>query len=619
MNATKIFTVDRFLGLNEAADGQTELKMGQASNMVNFFISDGYNLVTRGGIRRIDRETERESAPVLGLWAGNVAGRDLMFAVDYLETDRIWIWEGNRGSINFLARHDGVLGLTEAEDAKVKLFTFGGKLFIMSRKNTVVWNDGEFTPAEVYVPLVIAGASPAGGGTAMEGINLLSPLRRIDFSADGTAKNYVLPGEATGVTAVKIDNIEIAVNTAGTFDRLTHSFAFNNAPTKGVGNVEFTYTTDAAEAEKNRMRVVNMTLTENYNGQTDTRLFMAGDGSNICIYSGVPQSGDITQLYFPAMNEVAVDMGAGAVTDLVRSDNRLLVFTRSGADLITYEPVTLTDGSTIAGFYLRNANREFGSEAPGQVQVTKNKVRTISDGGVYEWNFSAYYARDERHAKRISDPVERSLQGVALNKIVTCDDNHGQSYYVFLQDGRVLVNRYGLEGEIWCLYSSALLKQVSRAVMLGSTMVFAGAAGIFSLTDWAGTDDPEIIGGAEAPILAEWESGYMDFGADFRKKYSSEIYVSILPQSNSNLAITAMTDRREDYREKSIGSNIFSFANASFAAWSFDMKRTPKIHRVRLKVKKFVYYKLIFKVEEPGARATVLSYDMKVRFSSNVK
>jgi hypothetical protein len=111
----------------------------------------------------------------------------------------------------------------------------------------------------------------------------------------------------------------------------------------------------------------------------------------------------------------------------------------------------------------------------------------------------------------------------------------------------------------------------------------------------------------------------MDFGADFRKKYSSEIYVSILPQSNSNLAITAMTDRREDYREKSIGSNIFSFANASFAAWSFDMKRTPKIHRVRLKVKKFVYYKLIFKVEEPGARATVLSYDMKVRFSSNVK
>jgi hypothetical protein len=32
-----------------------------------------------------------------------------------------------------------------------------------------------------------------------------------------------------------------------------------------------------------------------------------------------------------------------------------------------------------------------------------------------------------------------------------------------------------------------------------------------------------------------------------------------------------------------------------------------------------VYYKLIFKVEEPGSRATVLSFDQEVRFSSKVK
>ena len=616
MSNERMYTVDKFLGVNEAADGQTELKMGQASRMENFVVSDGYNLVTRGGIRRIDKEEQRENAPVLGLWAGNVGGKDLMFCVDYLEQDRIWVWEGNRGEITFRSSYAGTLGLTEMNDARVKIFPFGGKVFIMSAGKTVYWNGDGFTDAEIYVPLVITGANPAGGGTTLENYNLLSDLRRIEYSADGTSKDYVIPEEATAVASVKIDNKAV---TGYTFNKSSHSCSFTTAPTKGVANVEITYRTDSSQAKTDRDRVLNMTLSESYNGATDTRLFLAGDGSNICIYSGVPQSGDITQLYFPAMNEVAVDMGAGAVTDLVRSDNRLLVFTRSGADLITYEPVTLTDGNTIAGFYLRNANREFGSEAPGQVQVTKNKVRTLSDGGVYEWNFSAYYARDERHAKRVSDPVERSLQGVQLNRIVTCDDNYSQSYYAFLQDGRLLVNRYGLEGDIWCIYRSELMKQVSRAVMLGSSMVFAGGTGLFTLTDWAGMDDPEMIGGEEMPIAAVWESGYMDFGADFRKKYSSDIYVSILPQSNSNLAITASTDRREDYRDKIIGSNIFSFANASFAAWSFDMKRTPKIRRVRLKVKKFVYYKLIFKVEEPGTRATVLSFDMKVRFSSNVK
>lgn len=619
MSDRKLFTVDKFLGLNESPDGDTELKMGQAARMENFFISDGYNLVSRDGVRRIEQEEARGGAPLLALWAGNVGGNDLLIAVDFAGTDRIWLYTEAVNGITFLQKQEGALGLTEAGNAKVKVFPFGGKLFIMSAAKTVVWELGAFTEAKVYVPLVVTGASPAGGGTTLENFNLLSPLRRIDYSADGEAATYVLPEEAVGVTAVKMDNQEIALETAGAFDSLTHSFTFNNAPEKGVGNVEFTYTTDPAAAEENRVRVINMTLTENYNGQTDTRIFMAGDGSNICIYSGVPMSGDLSQLYFPAMNEVAVDLAAGAVTGLVRSDNKLLVFTKSGADLITYEPVTLADGNTIGGFYLRNGNREFGNETLGQIQVVRNKPRSVTKGGVYEWNFGAYYTRDERHAKRVSDPVTKSFQKADPAKIVTCDDNHGQTYYVFLNNGNVLVNRYALDGDVWCLYKSSLFNRIRWAVMVGKTMVFATETDIFYFSPGAATDAPALVGGEMQNISAVWESGYMDFGADFRKKYSSNIYISMLPQSRSALAITAKTDRRESYMEKVIGSNIFSFGNASFANWSFDMNRTPKIKRVRLKVKKFVYYKLIFKVEEPGTRATVLSFDQEVRFSSKVK
>ena len=620
MGGTKMYTVDRFLGLNEAPDGDTELKMGQAARMENFFISDGYNLVCRDGIQRIDREQERGGAQLLAVWSGNVGGDDLLIAVDFSGTDRIWMYTAEAdGGIAFLGKQEGALGLTEAEGAKVKAFTYGGKLFIMSAVKTVAWSDGVFAEASVYVPLVVTGANPSGGGTVLENFNLLSAYRRIDFSADGTATNFVLPAEAVSVASVKIDNQEIALETAGTFDSLTHSFTFNNAPEKGVGNVEFTYAADAAEAEKNRLRVINMRLTENYNGQTDTRIFMAGDGSNICIYSGVPMSGDLTQLYFPAMNEVAVDMAAGAVTGLVRSDNKLLVFTKSGADLIVYEPVTLAGGDTIAGFYLRTANREFGNEVMGQVQVVRNKVRSVTKGGIYEWNFGSYYTRDERHAKRVSESVNKSFRKAEPENVVTCDDNHGQTYYVFLNNGDVLVNRYALEGDVWCLYNSDLFYNVRWAVMVGKTMVFATDTNIFFFASWATMDAPGVIGGENKPIKAVWESGYMDFGADFLRKYSSTIYISMLPQSRSELVVTAKTDKRESYMEKVIGNNVFSFANASFSQWSFDMNRTPKMKRVRLKVKKFVYYKLIFKVEEPGARATVLSFDQEVRFSSKVK
>jgi hypothetical protein len=71
--------------------------------------------------------------------------------------------------------------------------------------------------------------------------------------------------------------------------------------------------------------------------------------------------------------------------------------------------------------------------------------------------------------------------------------------------------------------------------------------------------------------------------------------------------------------EKTLLSNVFSWTNANFVDWTFDTNDTPKIKRVRLKVKKFVYYKLIFKVTEPGVKATVLGYYQEVRFASMAK
>jgi hypothetical protein len=623
VSSTQTFTVDKFLGLNEAADGKTELKMGQAARMENFLVTDSYNLSTRPGIQRIDFENQRSNAPVLGVWAGNIGGTEYLTVVDVLDgADRIWMFAKKKtGGFTLTLRQDGALGLTMAEGAKVKIFAFAGTLYVMSAKNTVIYRGGEFAEAEVYVPLVVTGADPAGGGTELEGINLLSTLRRIDYSADGEAKAFALPAEAAGVTQILIDNISYAVETAGAFDPATHTFTFNSAPEKGVGNVELTYDTDPEQGEKNRMRVVNMTLTESYNGATDTRLFLAGDGSNLCIYSGVPQSGDITKLYFPAMNEVAVDMAAGSVTGLVRSDNKLLVFTKSGADLITYEPVTLAGGRVIAGFYLRAANREFGNEAMGQVQVVQNKPRSVTSGGIYEWNFGSYYTRDERHAKRVSDMVGKTLRSADTDRIVTCDDNVGKTYYVFLNDesGTVLVNRYALDGEIWCVYRSGLCTDVRWAKAVGGIMTFSTGSDLFYFNSGTTKDAPAIPGGESQTINAVWESGYMDFGADFRRKYSSLIYLSILPEASSSLTVTASTDRRETYVEKMLNNTLFSFANVDFARWSFSMNATPKIRRVRLKVKKFVYYKLIFKVEQPGTRATVLSFDQQVRYASMVK
>jgi hypothetical protein len=349
---------------------------------------------------------------------------------------------------------------------------------------------------------------------------------------------------------------------------------------------------------------------------------MAGDGTNKCYYTGVPMSGDVTALYFPAMYEVAMDFSASAVTGMVRNDTKLLVFKPDGASLITYGPTTLTDGTVTAGFNVRSANREMGSDVMGQVQTVANHPRTITKDGIFEWRITSDAYQSEHAAKRISDKVERSLRMADIRKFVTCDDNYTQTYYVFLNDseGTVLVNRYGLASDgIWCIYRSDLLKNVKSAMMLGGQVVFMNETEAFTLDEDMTQDAPADMGGEVQTITAEWESGFMDFGADFRRKYSSQIYISLLPQSNSKVTVTASTDRRLEYMEKSIVSNVFSWANANFVDWTFDTNNTPKINRIRLKVKKFVYYKLIIRVTEPGVKATVLGYDQEVRFASMAK
>lgn len=620
---TKMYTVDKFLGLNEAADGYTEMKMGQASRMVNWAITDGMNIATRPGVQRLDFMLERAPGKILAMWAGYVDEREYLVVADFLEgKDRLFLYSTLGGTYTLASRAEGALGLTGEEDAMVKIFPFGGKLFVMSSAKTVIYRDGAFSEAEAYVPLVIAGANPDGGGTTLENINLLSPDRRIDYSPNGEQTVFWLPEEAVGVKAITIDNEGVDVAEAGSFDAATHKFTFQTAPIKGVGNVEIVYTTDAQTAEAERLRIVRMPLAETYNGSTDTRLFVAGDGSNICYYTGLPQSGEVTALYFPAMNEVAVDMSDSPITGLVRHYSKLLVFKPDGTFTITYEPVTLTDGKTIAGFFLRAANREFGCDAMGQVQTVDNYPRTVTRGGIYEWRITSSYYQDERYAKRVSDKVERTLQKANIASIRTCDDSAGKTYYVFLNDseGTVLVSRYALDrDDIWSIYRGSRFKDVRFTAVFGGRMVFAGEKEIFYLDEDLATDAPAIAGGEAEDIEAVWESGFMDFGADFRRKYSSTVYISLLPQSNSAMTITAQTDRRSEYVEKELQANVFGWPNQNFPGWTFDVNDTPKIRRVRLKVKKFVYYKLIFRAGAGGSKATVLGYDQQVRFGSMAK
>lgn len=621
MALTKMFSMTRFLGLHESTDGDTQLKMGEASKMVNFALTDDGHITVRPAAK-VKIRNQRETDEIIGAWSGYMGNQEILAVV---VANQDYTTQG--GSLNLYRQTSDGVSLVQSialpsgyRPSRASLFTFSNALYILTDVDYWrVQREGDgFALFKVsgYVPLVITNAQPSGGGTMLQNINRLTNLRRIRYDGDGTAKSYVLPEEASGVVKVTIDNVEMSFPAAGSFNTNTHTLTFAAAPSKGINNVEIQYSADGYASGDSRRTVLSMRFAEAYNGPTDSRIFLYGDGSNVCIYSGVTEAGEPSAEYFPELFEVRVDANDSPITGMIRYNARLIAFKPDGTFSIAYDAVTLADGSTVPGFYCRTLNRNIGNQAMGQVQSVLNYPRTVANGAVYDWKFSNYY-QDERNARIVSGNVSVTLRNADPDKIVAYDDNVNQTYYLFLNDetGTVLVHRY-LQNA-WTLYRGTCFRDIRFLGKLGNTLWFARPYyGVFQL---ASEKYDTVSDDYQVPIEAVWESGFMDFSARYARKNGASIWVSMFPQVSSCMTITAETDKRGGYIEKTVGANYGSYDAVDYAHWSYLFSIRPRIRRVKLKIKKFALYKLKFRVDSPGARATVLGIDLEIRYSGRVK
>lgn len=604
----KVFSVDKFLGINEYADSETELKPGQAARIENFRITDGGNLALRPGIRRFiapynSYSNLRYAHPAY------YEGKEWIACGRYVENGGIEVAYLREDDEMWVRDYPGV------EDPPFKTFVSGGDLWTywLGGRGGVPCADNR--PASLdtesgllYEPLLVSGALPSGGGVTIEPLNILTDHFRAIYTSDGEATEYTLPSVTSSVEMIVMDNISYGAEGLGSFSADKKVFTFKKAPEKDL-DIEFKCLTQDEDLLAARDRFFNMPYFEQYNGATDTRTFFYGDGSNLCYYTGVPAHG--SGLYVPAGNELAVDFSDSSITGLIRHYSRLLAFKPDGVDAITYEPVTLADGSVIAGFFLRPVSRDFGNDAMGQVQLVDNAARSLNKSGAYDWHLSSGNYRDERYAKRVSDAVVKTLASADTSKIVTCDDGNTKTWYAFLNDeaGTVLVHRYGLD--VWIIYRSTVTTNVKSAFVFEKKVTFLRNGQLFVFDESAVRDEDE--NGDVHQIEAVWESGFQDFGAAFRRKDSDQLWVSMFPVDGASVHVSVETDARQDYEEKELSTALApEYGDA-------DPNGVPFVTRLRMKVKRFVYYKLRFRVKDPGASPVILGYDQHIRFSSSVK
>lgn len=654
-----VVQIRAFLGLNENPDGETTLKVGEFKRMWNFRITQDKHLQKRPGTKRLLRVYVKPKTQTGGGDVGDpvelfsAKGRahmtddaipeippayeeDAQFGPITLDdptypkenefpddpvtkkpTHLFGVWNGMVGrEPHTLANYDGYIldiDLTKKTAKTVgraaldttSFFGFDEKVYLLDGVNYKVW-DGvkkEFEDVEGYIPLIQTATTPGGAGTLLENVNRLNGMRRVEFSPDGKAKKFQLPEK-------DIDEI-LSVSLVGeavdnySYDLLAGTLTLTAIPPEGINTLEVTY----RKGDGARSEVTGMRYAEFFNGATDTRVFLYGDGSNKAIYSGVEYpSGKPSAEYFPDLSEVAVGESNAPLTALVRHYSRLMAYKPNSAWVITAGGITTDTGRYTAAFYVSPVNRQFGNEAMGQVKLLENDPLTMDIGSVYQWhNSGGYISNNENNAKCISDRVAATLRGFDISLVRTANIKQDHEFWIFYGNSALI---YNYTNDTWYFYKD--LKFNYLLEVNGQLYGFANDGDVVHVSRAYRNDCGEIID-------CYAETGAMDFGRDWQLKYSPMLFVAIRPESHARIHVTVESNRRSGYPEKLVSANLSTFGSVDFAHFSFITNRKPQVRRLKIKVKKAAFYQLIYKSHDKSATSTVIETDIRLRFAGNVK
>ena len=596
--------VDKFLGLNIANTGDTQLQLGESGNMENFYITNDLKLRKMYGYRAFwDFEH-----PIRATYPANLGGIEYLLVATnnklyYFLKDQIEDYE-NWESVTPV--EIGSIGTS----TDVSFFTFDKKVYILSGKYQS-WNGTTLEEVEGYTPLVFINTPPAGGGLIYDEINMLSPKKHQTFNGDGTstvyhlAQNYFVSGvDLTSVDKVIVGTTELATSDY-TVDTHNGTVTFSTAPPQGMDNVDIYWTLDDGD----RHIIEGMKYGTVFGGDVDTRVFLYGNHNypNRTYFSGIEATKGPSVEYFPATAHVDIGPSNFELTDLTRQYDRLLATTnRPEAYYLTISTeqlnVTLTDNSNVQRYVPAVStyplNEIHGNMAPGQGQLIDNYPVTIDKTGLTLWK--ATNVRDEKNMEDISQRIKSDLNDMNMKAMTTLDFQPENQLW-FGYDNRIYIYNY---------YN----KTFSRIRIADSFTCYSNLGN----SVYMGLEDGRIVKWGEefqtfdnTHIVAHWEMNFSDFGAAYLRKTMTRLWVLMQPQAKSSAEIGYVTNRKESTVKKRIEYKIQVLNDVMFDDFSFQVSNNPQPFRLKLKAKKFTNMKItIDNAEETDC--TILQLALRV-------
>ena len=466
----------------------------------------------------------------------------------------------------------------------------GGKLYVADGERLQVYDTdaGCFFPPQYYRPLFSVATPPSGGGTFLESLNLLTGATAQRFSPDGVSDTFVL-------AAKNLESVDYVM--VGGTSLYRHEFQadivrgtvkLNTVPAKGIDSVDIGYT-----RRQNISNIDGCRFVLPFGGDNDTRLFTWGNEAypSHLWWSGIPTHGN--GLYFPA--DCFNTIGNGdPITSLTRHYDRLLVFTRSASYYLYASQKTDDMGIQYTSFPVFTLSPDRGSLMEGPGILMDNQPLSVGESGLYRW--VSTYQRDERNAVLFSRRACETLGKADLSNAGFFDrESKGELWCVL--DDRILIYHYRLD--VFYLYKGFLPTAFAE---MDKTLYFGMENGMVCLYGDMFTDN-------NTPIIAVWESTYLDFGYPHLRKNVDRCDILLRAESKTNAHITWITDKDTGEGDNPIALNggLFDFARMDFAALRMDTTLNNLRFTRRIGAKRINVFKLRLQNQHADSSLRLLS------------
>ena len=479
---------------------------------------------------------------------------------------------------------------------KTSFFAMNGNTYIMDGAKFLIYDGTTVKEVEPYIPTLFVSKEPTGGGEPLEDINLLGAGFKDSFSADGTAKDFVLSQKGLDATAVKVEVDAVKVTTGFTVDRVNGKVTFTTAPAKGTNNVIITaYKTHTGFPE----RIKKCTFNTLFGGANDSRVFISG---NPDMPDYIWRSGIEDPTYWPENGFYKYHQH---VRGFSKQYDYLLVHLANGYRVINYE----INNNGFATFPSRPINDQVGTLAPQSIQIVENNPVSLSKRGVYM--VTNTNVRDERNVQHLSEAIDMKLLSESdLDKAISVDFD--KKYWLAV-NGNVYVFDYSI-GE-WFLYDNIH----ANCFMEINGDLYFGSSQDGLLYRFKKETDERPYNDDESPINAYWKSKYLTFGAHEMRKLVEKVFYSIKPATRTSADLYYVTDKKYSELVKTARMDLLDFGNMDFTNFSFLTSTFPSETMTKIKAKKITHFQLVLENNKQDESLGVLSLGIKYRNQSYVK